>query len=243
MGRIEQGADREGIPMRSANSQFASKETPGLPSRKLGTPLARRATVWIALVALGFTATPCIGADITADLTVIQRLIVHEILRLGGDWEPHLIGFEGPRFTDRHYEMLEHMTGIHTLALQKVHVPPSAFSSIAKMSTVHIVEIQDCSCSAEGIEALRRLPKLRWVYLEEVKLTKKGMESLSQLDKLEELDLDDVDMPPKSLNLLAKMRGLKKLFVFARPDPDKHEIEQLKASLPNCDVEVSTRGQ
>jgi hypothetical protein len=178
---------------------------------------------------------PCVGAD----LTVTQELIKNEIIRLGGDWEPRLVGFIGPRFTARHYEMLEHLTCVESVHLINVNVPPSAFSSIAKASAVRRLDIQNGSCSAEGIEALGRLPHLSRVILEGVAITKKGMESLSQLETLEHLVLDDVDVPPNSLGTLAKMRGLHSLYIATDAHIDKHEIEKLKASLPRCEIDVT----
>ena len=118
---------------------------------------------------------------------------------------------------------------------------PGAFSSIAKVSTVHRLDIQNGSCSAEGIEALGPLPHLSRLTVEGVAFTRKGMESLSQLDTLEHLVLDDVNVPPNSLGTLAKMRGLRSLYIVTDAHIDKGDIEKLKASLPHCEIDVTSK--
>ena len=99
----------------------------------------RTAIAAVVVFTLAWLTKPVRGEELTAT----QELIKAEILRLGGDWEPRLVGFIGPRFTAHHFEMLEHMTGIENVEMLNVSVPPTAYASIAKMRTVRWLEVQE----------------------------------------------------------------------------------------------------
>lgn len=208
--------------------------------------LSRFRSRWrhFAPLALLFFLVAASRAEENGDgLNPTQERIKNEILRLDGDWEPRLIGFIGPKFTQRHYEMLEHMDGVENLALMNLTVPKGAFDSIAKLRTLRWIEITDCKFPCEEIAALRRIPKLSKITIEgfdaDVKLTKDGIESLSEIENLSTLELNGVEIPPNSVETLAKLKHLETLSVSAESHIDDAEIARVRKALPHCDVQIS----
>ncbi len=105
------------------------------------------------------------------------------------------------------------------------------------MKQLEILGIVGGNFSGEGLEALRILRRLTKVSIEDGKLSTKGVDSLSRLRQIKELYIDG-EIPIGSLHTLAAMQQLNRLHVVARSQISEQEIQSIRESLPNCDIDI-----
>jgi hypothetical protein len=177
--------------------------------------------------------------------SVTESLIRDEIIRLGGEWEggavPARVGFIGARFSERHFEMLEHLRPFRMLTLHTVDVGPDAMKSISKLASLEKLHIEESTLASQGSVKLSGLKMLTSLKLYECKVDPHWIGAVGEIPSLKHLSLERVDLPPETLEIVGRLRNLENLNINSSREFKAEEIEKLKAKLPRCKIEVSHR--
>jgi hypothetical protein len=200
-------------------------------------------TSWFLVVLFSLLTMCCLSAEcFPADRTVTEELIHAEIMRLGGEWEgykaPVRLAFTGKKFTERHFEMLEHIHPFPMLSLAQVEIGPDAMESISKLTSLKDLFIQQSTLASKGSDKISRLKSLTSLELHECKVAPEWIRAIGEVPSLRRLLLYEVDLPSDTLEIVAHLKNLEHLDIDSPREFKAKEIETLKAKLPRCKITI-----
>ncbi len=172
-------------------------------------------------------------------LTATEALIRQEIVRLGGDWEsgtrPQLVGYLGPKFQSRHFEMLTHLPNVAFFAAHDTEFDGYGLSCISRIRNIGVIEIVRCRVSTGSLSILRANRQLTSLLVESALVRDDFFEDFSELVNLRTIDFVDMYIPDVLVDELAKMNWLKECGFTNCRGLSEDAMFRLKKALPHTE--------
>ena len=174
------------------------------------------------MIFLTIVTSLTIAAATDAPLTVTQDLIRREVIALDGIWEGagnrvRLVAFLGPKFTNGHFEMLEHLQTIEQFYCSEVPAKPECLKALSATKGLRYVEIVGCGQLIDGLPLVGQdnLKEIELLRANDCKVSTTVFETIQIMTKLKTLELSDVEFKPADIRLLEQLKSLKQLVVIS----------------------------
>jgi hypothetical protein len=182
-----------------------------------------------------------------AQLTLTESLIRREVMEFGGDWEGSdrvaLLAFVGDRFTNEHFELLSHIRAVEWFHVSNVRASPESLRWLYGQPLLTKLDILESGQMVDGMNLIGTsvLGRLEEVRISDCKLSEENLRDIANMHKLKLLVLEAVEIKSEDVHYLSKCKLLKKLQLISINDIATTAIDELRESLPTCDIKVESR--
>lgn len=154
------------------------------------------------------------------------------------------------KVTDDDLKVLSGLTSLKTVSLNWTGVGDAGLAHLKGLTQLESLGLERCANVTDaGLAHIKGLVNLKDLSLPQTKVTDAGMECVKNMTKLTWLDLTGCEITDKGAKLLHGLKDLHVLFFSRRGDVDLRPplvsveaVQELRKSLPNCDIQSEPPG-